>query len=818
MRQAEQTRPVNPAADGNTISLTLPQAPAEVERDFLNLGLYQAPDSTLTVNSRYLELDGKPWLPVMGEFHYSRYPEDEWETELRKMRAGGVDIVATYVLWNHHQELEGPYDWTGRRNLRRFVTLAQRAGLYFYLRPGPWAHAEVRNGGFPDWLLARGPVRCNDAGYLEQVARLYNEIGAQLRGLMWRDGGPVIGVQLENEYDRIGPGCGAEHIAELKRLAISAGLTVPLYTVTGWPTLDIPPRDVVPVSGAYADGFWSGETGPLPPSGVFLFNTSRVIGEMGNVGGTPAAGKIDQRHYPFFLAEAGGGMHVSYHRRVAVTTDDVAATALVQLGSGANLYGYYMYHGGTNPAGKATPLHETQESGYPNDVPVMGYDFRAPLGQYGQLRPSYGRLRCQHLFMAAFGAELAVAEAVLADGAGLDASNREDLRVAVRATSSEGGSGFLFVNNHLRHHPMPDFPGQRFGIKDGNGAALELPSAPVDIPSGAYFIWPFGQRIGAARLAYATAQPLTRFSEAGSETWVCFSNPAIDGGRCEVVFDREGLVSIEASGATVSESDSGWLLHLPAAAGEQFVRFTDTLGQQHTLLVLTQAQADQCYRFDLLGRERIVLSEFGLHADGDKLTVSRPADRAASLWIYPGDDLGAAYGFAGIGIAAEGASLPPLAFEVLDKGGDAPAVRLGPHVSWRAGPVPLAPGDAEYEGAIRVRLAVDAALAKADGRVLLNIDYIGDTARLYADGVLVDDNFNDGEPWYVGLDRYARDGGWPQFELRILPLPSELPVFFEEAALRRLRGAPAGLRSATPVLWLQKPVPLARKRQAHHGS
>jgi hypothetical protein len=122
---------------------------------------------------------------------------------------------------------------------------------------------------------------------------------------------------------------------------------------------------------------------------------------------------------------------------------------------------------------------------------------------------------------------------------------------------------------------------------------------------------------------------------------------------------------------------------------------------------------------------------------------------------------------------------------------------------------------------MRVRLAVDAALAKAAGRVLLNIDYIGDTARLYADGVLVDDNFNDGEPWYVGIDRYARDGGWPQFELRILPilsLPAELPVFFEEAALRRLRGAQAGLRSATPVLWLQKPVPLAREKQAQHGS
>ena len=78
---------------------------------------------------------------------------------------------------------------------------------------------------------------------------------------------------------------------------------------------------------------------------------------MGNVGGTPPEGRIDAAHYPFFLAEAGGGMHVSYHRRPVLSTDDVAACALVQVGSGANLYGYYMYHGGTNPA---RGLEETQ--------------------------------------------------------------------------------------------------------------------------------------------------------------------------------------------------------------------------------------------------------------------------------------------------------------------------------------------------------------------------------------------------------------------------------------------------------------------------
>src|SRR5439155_17409384 len=85
---------------GAPLTVCLPSALPAVERDFLRLGEPTAPRS-LTVNSRYLELDGRPWLPIMGELHYSRTPADEWELELRKMRAGGVDIVASYVCWNH---------------------------------------------------------------------------------------------------------------------------------------------------------------------------------------------------------------------------------------------------------------------------------------------------------------------------------------------------------------------------------------------------------------------------------------------------------------------------------------------------------------------------------------------------------------------------------------------------------------------------------------------------------------------------------------------------------------------------------------------
>jgi len=77
--------------------------------------------ATIGINSRYLTRAGKPWLPVMGEFHYTRTPAAQWERELRKMKAAGVDVVASYIIWNHHEEQEGKFDWSGRRDLRRFV-------------------------------------------------------------------------------------------------------------------------------------------------------------------------------------------------------------------------------------------------------------------------------------------------------------------------------------------------------------------------------------------------------------------------------------------------------------------------------------------------------------------------------------------------------------------------------------------------------------------------------------------------------------------------------------------------------------------------
>lgn len=203
---------------------------SEILHGHLHLGGSNPGGERIEVNSLCLTRGGQPWLPVMGEFHFSRCDPAQWQTELCKMKAGGVTMVSTYLFWIHHEEREGELRFSGRLDVRRFVLCCRRAGLDVVLRIGPWAHGECRNGGFPDWLLHKGiPLRQNHPAYLALVRAWYRSIYRQVRGLLYRDGGPIVGIQLENELVD-----NSDHLAALKRIAVEEGFEVPLYTVTGW--------------------------------------------------------------------------------------------------------------------------------------------------------------------------------------------------------------------------------------------------------------------------------------------------------------------------------------------------------------------------------------------------------------------------------------------------------------------------------------------------------------------------------------------------------------------------------------------------------
>lgn len=243
-------------------------------RGHLNMGGTNPLGETIDVTNLYFERNGEPWIGVMGEYHFVRASRSDWHKELCKMKAGGINIIATYMFWIYHEEIEGEFDFSEDRDIRAFVEECKRVGLDVVLRIGPYAHGECRNGGFPDWLMEKPyKLRCNSEGYLEKTCIFYEKIYEQIAGLLYKDGGNIIGIQLENE--NVGD---AQHLATLKQIAVEIGYDVPLYTVTGWNNergAEIPIDEVIPVFSGYPEAPWLPHTEKLEPLSHFFFSHMR---------------------------------------------------------------------------------------------------------------------------------------------------------------------------------------------------------------------------------------------------------------------------------------------------------------------------------------------------------------------------------------------------------------------------------------------------------------------------------------------------------------------------------------------------------------
>ena len=317
----------------------------------------------IRVNNYFMSLGGKPIIPIMGEMHYSRVPREHWEDMLLKMKACGITIVASYVIWIHHEEVEGKFEWRGDKDLSAFAALCKKHGLWFYPRIGPWSHAEVRNGGTPDWLLEKEGIkeRALNPVFQRYTEEFYRQIAMQLKGLLYKDGGPVIGVQLENEYGR--GKSGEAYIMWLKQTALKYGIDVPLYTVTGWGNGTVPPYEVIPLWGAYPDEPWATTLSRTTTAENFRFTAYRDDYKIGNELKPGQASYLNYSAYPYFTCEMGVGIENTDHRRLVINPIDGLGLMLAKLGSGSNLPGYYMFAGGSNPRGKLTSMEEIQECG-----------------------------------------------------------------------------------------------------------------------------------------------------------------------------------------------------------------------------------------------------------------------------------------------------------------------------------------------------------------------------------------------------------------------------------------------------------------------
>ncbi len=559
--------------------------PSPAESGYFKLGTTKNPAGhELSATSRSLLLDGQPWFPVMGEIHYSRLPQAEWREELLKMKAGGVNIVATYVFWIHHEEVQGQWDWTGQRDLKFFLQLCGELGFKVVVRLGPWCHGEVRNGGFPNWVQNSGwKLRSNDTNYLAAAETLYSEIAKQLRGQLWKDGGPVIGVQVENEF-RGSP----DHLMKLKHMAIEASIDVPFYIKTGWPAMKspVPLGELFPLFGAYADGFWERGTQPMPGNGwtKFTFSTTRTDTAVANdtLGNRKSGDTAGTDKYPYLTCEIGGGMPASYHRRMNYDPRDVTAVVLCQLGGGSSLMGYYMYHGGQNPEGKLSTLQESTATGYPNDLPVKSYDFNAPIGEFGQLNPQFFWLRRLHLFLRDFGAALSQMPTTLPDVLPANKADTNTLRWCVR---SDGDAGYVFVNNYERLRALPAKTNVQFKLNLPGGEFI-FPRQPVTIPADAFFIWPINLDLGGAKLCYATAQLICRQNEPDADTFYFAETPGVP---AEFDFDEQSSVGRASSRAAFENVKS---------ARKPAIKLQTKAGRQIQIVLLSEADSLALQRAD----------------------------------------------------------------------------------------------------------------------------------------------------------------------------------------------------------------------------
>ena len=561
-------------ANNYKIDITVPDK--TTNSDHLNLGGSNLLGNSISFNNYYMLVDDKPYIPITGEFHYSRYPNKYWDESIKKMKAGGINTIATYVFWIMHEEEEGVFEWTGDYNLRKFIELCKANDIYAIVRIGPFCHGEIRNGGLPDWLLGKAlTIRSNDELYLSYVDRFYKEIGKQLEGLLFKDGGPVIGIQIENEYQhsaapwgltypgqpydftvaeedraitQAGVGIaennnsntepGNMHMNILKTMALDAGLDVPLYTATGWGNAAIIENESIPVASAYPFPTWAEKS--LSP--LYLYQDLQK-----NPDYAPISYKAED--YPYMAAEIGGGIMGTYTRRPTIPAKSLDALINRFLGSGTNGIGYYMYHGGSTPRGKLNYFSD-EAYGYPK----ISYDFQAPIGEYGQIRPSFKRLKVLHYFISSYMVKLAPMKVVLPENKVTSPDDISRLRFAVR---KNGNTGFVFMHNYQDHMQTTDIENISFEIQT-NEAKLRIPeTGGIDLPAEENMILPFNLELNGIQMNYSTAQILLSFKNSGTDHVIFFAPTGV---LPEFSVRKQIGVSVQTDDCSVDENDSRWLI------------------------------------------------------------------------------------------------------------------------------------------------------------------------------------------------------------------------------------------------------------------
>jgi beta-galactosidase len=316
------------------------------------------PQHTFVIGTNDFLLDGRTFQIRCGEVHAARVPPEYWRHRLQMAKAMGLNTVCAYLFWNQIEPRPGQFNWSGAANVAEFCRIAQEEGLWVVLRPGPYACAEWEMGGFPSWLLKDNEIklRTRDPQYLDAVKRYMREVGRELGPLQITKGGPILMVQVENEYGFYGK--DAEYMGELRQVLVDSGFDVPLFACN--------PKDHL------KDG-WRADLFPVVNFGSDPAGSFRALREI-----LPQGPLMCGEFYPGWFDTWGATHHLGKMDAYLKDLD-------YMLRSGAS-FSIYMAHGGTT-FGFGTGADR------PFKPDTSSYDYDAPISEAGWTTDKFFKTR-----------------------------------------------------------------------------------------------------------------------------------------------------------------------------------------------------------------------------------------------------------------------------------------------------------------------------------------------------------------------------------------------------------------------------------------
>ncbi len=330
---------------------------------FSSLLQAQRAKNTFRLGETEFLLDDQPFQIISGEMHPARIPVEYWRHRIRMAKAMGCNTIGVYIFWNYHEQQEGVFDFsTGNRNLSEFFRIVRDEGMWLLVRPGPYVCAEWELGGIPPYLLRIPDIklRCMDPRYMAAAERYMKNLAAELKPWLITSGGPILMLQIENEYGSYGN--DRNYMARLREIWVENGINVPFFTGDG-PTP------------------YMLEAGTLPGCAVGLDpGNSHAHWEL--------ASKMNPG-VPVFSSETYPGWLTHWGEEWARPDTANLLKEVRFLMDNKKSFNLYVIHGGTNFGFTAGA-----NSGYKGYEPdVTSYDYDAPIDEQGRATPKYMALR-----------------------------------------------------------------------------------------------------------------------------------------------------------------------------------------------------------------------------------------------------------------------------------------------------------------------------------------------------------------------------------------------------------------------------------------